>query len=289
MPDELERIKQINSSDGRFNRFVSTFRNFVTEEDPFKPAKGRYHLYVAYACPWAHRALIARKLKGLEDIIDVSVTSPNWGPNGWPFYSSDPYPGSTTDPINNAAFVKDLYLKASPSYEGRYTIPVLWDKEQETIVNNESSEILRIFNEGFDGVEGKGESVDLYPKDLRKEIDEVNEWIYEKINNGVYKCGIAKAQEAYDENIGSLFDGLDRVEKLLKESGSEFLVGNRLTEADVRLFTTIVRGLLFFLQEGGMLKDIGYDGRSGSTQCMWDISSATSEISGMGILISTDG
>jgi len=182
----------------------------------------------------------------LENIIGLSIASPNGGASGWPFYTSYPYPGATDDPINNAAYVKDLYLKADPDYKGRFSIPLLWDKKMETIVNNESSEILRIFNSSFNGiVEAKPERVgihiDLYPEDLRKDIDEINAWVYERINNGVYKCGIAQTQQAYEESIIPLFSSLDRVETILKSGEGDYLIGGRLTEADVRLFTTIVR------------------------------------------------
>ncbi|KIJ55638.1 hypothetical protein M422DRAFT_152260, partial [Sphaerobolus stellatus SS14] len=190
---------------------------------------------------WAHRALILRKLKGLEELISVSVVSPYMGNNGWPFanVADAEFPGSTIDHLHNAEHVKDLYFKASPDYKGRYTVPILWDKKTDTIVNNESSEIIRIFNSDFnDLLPAEKAQIDLYPGDLKKDIDELNAWVYDHLNNGVYKCGFAKSQEAYEKAVKPLFESLDRLEKVLE--GKEYLFG-RLTEADVRLYTTIIR------------------------------------------------
>jgi len=226
--------------DGSFKRAPSSFRNFIQVGGQFPPEKDRYHLYVSYACPWANRTLILRKLKGLEDIIPFTVVSPRMGPDGWPFASVDEFPGAGVDPLYQSQHVKDLYLRADPNFNGRFTVPVLWDKKQQTIVNNESSEIIRIFNSEFNGLlpEDKAK-LDFYPEDLRKEIDEVNEWVYDKINNGVYKSGFATAFPAYRAAVLPLFEALDRVEGILK--GKTYLIGDRLTEADIRLFVTIIR------------------------------------------------
>jgi len=178
-----------------------------------------------------------RKLKGLEQIVPFSVVSPRMGANGWAFHAADPYPDANIEPLYQSSYLKDLYLRADPNYSGRFTVPVLWDKKQHTIVNNESSEIIRMLNSEFDA-DAPGKP-DLYPAELRKGIDEVNEWVYDLINNGVYKSGFAKTQEAYREAVVNLFEALDRVEALLK--GKTYLVGDRLTEADVRLFVTLIR------------------------------------------------
>ncbi|KAI0760534.1 glutathione S-transferase, partial [Fomes fomentarius] len=177
------------------------------------------------------RALIVRKLKGLGDFI---------GKHGWPFANIDSSPGADADPINGAEHVKDLYFKAEPNYEGRFTVPVLWDKRRSTIVNNESSEIIRILNSAFDDqLPADKATLHLYPEPLRKEINEINEWVYDTINNGVYKAGFATSQKAYEAAVIPLFQSLDRLEKIL--TGKDYLVGNQLTEADIRLFVTIVR------------------------------------------------
>ncbi|KDQ08593.1 hypothetical protein BOTBODRAFT_118302 [Botryobasidium botryosum FD-172 SS1] len=233
-------ITKWHSDDGHFRRQQSTFRDFITKDGEFAPEKGRYHLYVSYACPWAHRTLIFRELKGLQDLIDVSVVSPHLGQDGWPFASADEYPGAGTDPLYDSKHVKDLYLRVSPNYTGRFTVPVLWDKKTQTIVNNESSEIIRIFNTAFnDLIPADKQKLDYYPEDLRKEIDELNSWVYDAVNNGVYKSGFASTQEAYEAAVKPLFEALDKLESIL--TGKEYLIGNRLTEADVRLYTTIVR------------------------------------------------
>ncbi|KAJ3505127.1 hypothetical protein NLJ89_g7573 [Agrocybe chaxingu] len=226
--------------DGSFKRPDSTFRDFVLPGGKFPPEKDRYHLYVAYSCPWATRTLIVRKLKGLQDLIPVTVVSPRMDADGWPFAQIDPFPGAEEDPLYKSEHVKDLYLKADPNFEGRFTVPVLWDKKQHTIVNNESSEIIRIFNTAFNEfLPADKAAVDLYPQDLRSEIDSLNEWIYRDINNGVYRTGFATTQAAYEKGVYEVFNALDRVEKLL--TGKDYLVGNKLTEADIRLWVTIIR------------------------------------------------
>ncbi|KAJ2925371.1 hypothetical protein H1R20_g11664, partial [Candolleomyces eurysporus] len=226
--------------DGSFQRQASSFRNTIEPGGKFEPEADRYHLYVSYACPWATRTLIVRKLKGLEGLIPVTVVSPRMGSLGWPFASVDPFPAADADPLYDSQHVKDLYLKAAPDYSGRFTVPVLWDKKNQTIVNNESSEIIRIFNTAFNHlIPAEKASADLYPAELRAEIDSHNDWIYPAINNGVYRAGFATTQEAYEKAVHEVFEGLDKVEKLL--TGKEYLVGDRLTEADIRLWVTIVR------------------------------------------------
>ncbi|OBZ67651.1 Glutathione S-transferase omega-like 2 [Grifola frondosa] len=225
--------------DGSFKRRASSFRRFIKKGGEFEPEKGRYHLYVSYACPWATRTLITRVLKGLENFIDVSIVSPHMGCDGWPFANVDAFPGATTDPLHNAEHVKDLYLRADPEYDGRFTVPVLWDKKTGTIVNNESSEIIRMFNSAFNALlPADKAAVDIYPEAHRAEIDGINEWVYDTVNNGVYKAGFASTQAAYEAAVVPLFASLDRLEKML--TGKDYLVGDRLTEADVRLFVTIL-------------------------------------------------
>ncbi len=227
---------------GKFVRSKAQFRNWVTADgaagpsgsDGFKAEAGRYHLYVSYACPWAHRTLIFRKLKGLEELVSVSVVNWFMGTQGWTFEETD---GVIPDPINNAHYYHELYTKADPHYSGRVTVPVLWDKHEQTIVSNESSEIIRMFNSAFDGIGAK--AGDYYPEDLHEEIDAINQRIYDTINNGVYKCGFATTQAAYEEAVYPLFDTLNWLEEKL--SSQRYLLGDRLTEADWRLFTTLVR------------------------------------------------
>ncbi|KAJ2307621.1 S-glutathionyl-(chloro)hydroquinone reductase [Coemansia sp. Cherry 401B] len=230
------------AKDGKFHRQVSSFRDFV-ESSPdarFPAEAGRYHLYVSYACPWAHRTLIVRKLKGLENLIGVSVVHYLLGPNGWEFASPDEVPGATLDDVNGAKYIRELYFKAEPNYSARFTVPVLWDKKQNTIVSNESSEIIRMFNTAFDElVAPEYRGITFYPDELKEKIDDINGWIYDTVNNGVYKAGFASAQSAYEENCRALFESLERIEGIL--SSNEFLLGTRLTEADLRLFTTILR------------------------------------------------
>lgn len=226
--------------DGSFKRAPSSFRDCIKKGSKFEPQKGRYHLYVSYACPWATRTLIVRKLKGLEDFIGVTVVSPHMGDLGWPFATADPYPDAEPDPLNNAQHIRDIYLQVDPEYSGRFTVPVLWDKENKTIVNNESSEIIRMLNTEFNELlPEEKRKVDLYPESLRKEIDEVNEWIYPTVNNGVYRSGFASTQEAYSTAVKEVFGSLDRLEKMLE--GKDYLIGDTLTEADIRLWVTIIR------------------------------------------------
>ncbi|KAK1226730.1 S-glutathionyl-(chloro)hydroquinone reductase [Marasmius sp. AFHP31] len=227
-------------ADGTLKRPPSTFRDFIEKGGKFEPEKDRYHLYVSYACPWATRALIVRKLKGLEGIIPVTVVSPRMGTNGWPFASADDFPGAENDPLYQSQHIKDLYLKCAPDYGGRFTVPVLWDKKKETIVNNESSEIIRMFNSAFnDLIDTEKAKVDFYPEHLRKEIDELNEWVYSDINNGVYRSGFAITPEAYEAAVKQLFTSLDWLEKILE--GKEYIIGDQLTEADVRAWVTTIR------------------------------------------------
>lgn len=232
--------KMKNEKDGSWKRKDSVFRSFIARGSKFEPEADRYHLYVSYACPWATRALIMRKLKGLEDFIPVTVVSPRMGSNGWPFFNADAYPGADVDTLNHAEHVKDLYFKAQSDYDGKFTVPLLWDKKLNTIVNNESSELIRMFNSEFNHLLPKEKaSLDFYPEELRSRIDELNEWIYPNINNGVYRAGFAASQEAYEAAVTDVFNALDKVEKLLE--GKDYLVGDRLTEADIRLWVTIVR------------------------------------------------
>ncbi|KAJ6543902.1 glutathione S-transferase [Mycena capillaripes] len=228
------------SEDGSFNRLASVFRDFIEPGGKFAPEKDRYHLYVSYACPWATRTLIVRKLKGLEDIIPVTIVSPRMGNHGWPFAQVDTFPGAEVDPLFGAEHVKDLYLRANPDYDRRFTVPIIWDKANNTIVNNESSEIIRMLNTAFnDLIPADKAALDLYPAEHRAEIDAINEWVYPEINNGVYRTGFATQQKAYEEAVKIVFEGLDKAEKIL--TGKEYLVGGRLTEADVRLWVTIIR------------------------------------------------
>ncbi|SDO24060.1 putative glutathione S-transferase [Lutimaribacter pacificus] len=228
---------------GKFVRSTAGFRNWITAdgsagpsgEGGFRAEPGRYHLYVSYACPWAHRALIFRKLKGLEDLIGVSAVHPDMLSDGWTFGSD--FDGATGDTLYHLPFLRDIYLRADPGISGRVTVPVLWDRERETIVSNESSEIIRMFNTAFDGLTGNTD--DYWPGDLRNAIAPVNDRIYDTVNNGVYKSGFATTQRAYDEAVTALFDSLDWLEDRLAQN--RYLMGDRLTEADWRLFTTLIR------------------------------------------------
>ncbi|KAF5657937.1 glutathione S-transferase [Fusarium heterosporum] len=236
---------------GEFKRQVSSFRDSISRDANAKyPAeKGRYHLYISYACPWACRTLIARKLKGLEDFITYSVVHWHLGEGGWRFVSQDEdIPGDNVipDPIKGHegfTHLKDVYFESEKEYDGRYTVPVLFDKKTNRIVSNESSEILRMLGTEFDDLlDEKYKSVQLYPEDLQKEIDEAHEWQYNNINNGVYKSGFATTSEAYERNVVTLFEALDRAEKHLSEQkDGPYWFGNRLTEVDIRLFVTIIR------------------------------------------------
>lgn len=224
------------STGGRFVRKDSQFRDWITADGSsgFKAGPGRYHLYVSLACPWAHRTLILRKIKKLENIISLSIVDPLMEENGWEF--SD-YEGSIPDIINRSDYLHQIYTTSKPEFTGRVTVPVLWDKQKKTIVNNESSEIILMLNSEFD--EFGDSSLDFYPEDLRSEIDEINQYIYHSINNGVYKCGFATTQEAYEEAFINLFSSLDKIDNIL--SNKRYLVGGKLTIADWRLFTTLVR------------------------------------------------
>ncbi len=227
---------------GRFVRPPTRFRNWVTAdgsagpsgEGGFAAAPGRYHLYVSLACPWAHRTLIFRRLKKLDHAISVSVVEPILGSAGWTFGAS---PGATPDTVNGKARLADIYLLADAHYSGRVTVPVLWDKERRTIVSNESAEIIRMLNTGFDAFTDA--KTDYSPPELRAEIDRINAFVYDNINNGVYRAGFATTQEAYEEAFLALFGALDEIEHRL--AAQRYLVGGRLTEADWRLFTTLVR------------------------------------------------
>lgn len=229
---------------GKFEREAARFRNWVTAdgspgpdgEGGFKAESGRYHLYVSMACPWAHRTLIFRKLKGLEKHISVSVVHPDMVENGWEFR---PDSEQHRDHLHGFRFMHQVYTKAAPEYSGRVTVPTLWDKKKETIASNESAEIIRMFNSAFDGLEGVRTDLDFYPGELQEEIDTVNARVYDTVNNGVYKAGFATAQDKYEEAYNALFDSLDWLEERL--SSQRYLVGGRLTEADWRLFTTLIR------------------------------------------------
>ncbi len=230
------------STAGHFERSKAQFRNWVTADGAagptgkggFKAESGRYHLYVSLACPWAHRALIFRRLKGLESHIGLSVVNWLMGKEGWTFA---PGPGVVPDAVNHAQRLYEVYLAADPNYSGRVTVPVLWDRERNTIVSNESADIIRMFNSAFDGIGAT--PGDFYPEDLRQQIDEVNQRVYDQVNNGVYKAGFATTQDAYEEAVVPLFDTLDWLEQRL--SKTRYLCGERLTEADWRLFTTLLR------------------------------------------------
>lgn len=228
--------------EGKFVRWESQFRNWITPDGKagpsgkggFKAEAGRYHLYVSHACPWAHRTMIFRKLKKLEDIISYSVVNPLMGHESWDF---NDFPGATGDELYGAKFLYEIYYKVKPDYDGVVTVPVLWDKKQEVIVNNESSEIIRMLNSAFG--ELTDNSIDYYPEHLREKIDEINVLVYDNINNGVYKTGFARSQRAYEQAFDDLFSSLDQVENIL--SKQRYLVGDSITEADWRLFPTLLR------------------------------------------------
>nr|WP_222857629.1 glutathione S-transferase family protein [Rhizobium wenxiniae] len=233
---------QAKDAKGGFVRQTSSFRNWITPDGSAGPTgvggfaaeADRYHLYVALICPWASRTLIARKLKKLDELISVSVVEPALTKEGWRFGT---HPGANEDMVNGARYMHELYTRVDPQITGRATVPVLWDKKTGTIVNNESADILRMFNSGFGAL--ADESVDLYPEALRSEIDALNDRIYPRLNNGVYRSGFATTQQAYEEAFHDVFLMLDELEDLLAERA--FLVGERLTEADIRLFVTLVR------------------------------------------------
>ena len=238
-----DRWYDTKQSGGKFVRAQSKFRNWVTVDGSAGPSgdagyqaeAGRYHLYVSLACPWAHRTLILRALKGLEAAIGLSVVHWHMGENGWEFRAGQ---GTMPDTVNNASFLYEVYQLAQTGFSGRVTVPVLWDRERGTIVSNESSEIIRMFNGAFDAF-AMNQAPDFYPPALRGEIDTINAQVYETINNGVYRCGFATSQDAYDEAYDALFATLDELEQRL--SRQRYLVGSQITEADWRLFTTLVR------------------------------------------------
>jgi putative glutathione S-transferase len=236
-----DRGYDTESNGGRFKRQKSSFRNWVTDADKndnadqeFVAEADRYHLYVSFACPWAHRTIIFRRLKQLEDLVSMSVVHWYMGEDGWTFADCE---GAIPDHVNGADYLYQVYQAADPEYTGRATVPILWDKKRNTIVNNESADIIRMFNSAFDGVgAAKG---DYYPVSLSGEIDSINEYVYENVNNGVYKAGFATTQEAYEEAAEALFDALDKLDTRLGKR--RYLTGDRITEADWRLFTTLLR------------------------------------------------
>lgn len=225
-------------NDGAFERKPTRFHGIVSDEPAaiHRAEPGRYHLYVSLACPWAHRTLIVRALKGLHDVISVDVVHPHLSDKGWSFDTD--FTGTTGDRLGKHAYLQQVYRAANPDYSDRVTVPVLWDKKLGTIVNNESSEIIRMLNSAFHRYAAP-HSPDLYPETLRDEIDAVNAWIYPSINNGVYRSGFARSQRAHEQAVDELFDALDRAEHLL--STQDYLCSGILTEADVRLFTTLMR------------------------------------------------
>lgn len=231
------------SSGGKFERTTTQFRNWITTDGSagpsgsggFQAESGRYHLYVSYACPWAHRTLIFRAIKGLNDHITTSAVHPDMLSDGWTFGSD--FPAATGDDLFGLDYLREIYLKQDPKISGRVTVPVLWDKHQNCIVSNESAEIIRMLNSAFDGITGNSD--DYWPEPLHDAIEPVNARIYDTVNNGVYKAGFATTQSAYDDAVHPLFDSLDWIEERL--TNSRYLMGNHLTEADWRLFTTLIR------------------------------------------------
>ncbi|MCJ1377201.1 hypothetical protein MMC17_000293 [Xylographa soralifera] len=242
----LDPLKLANE-DGHFRRPASKFRDSVSPDSsaPFPAERDRYVLYISYGCPWAHRANIARSLKGLEDIIQLVVMGNVLTSDGWLYDGT--HGSAAHEPLYGFTNHSQLYLKADPEYKGRYTVPTLWDKKKETIVNNESSEIIRMFYSAFDELlpaelrEANRPGGGYYPEKLRKDIDSMNEWVYDTVNNGVYKCGFAASQEAYDLNVVPLFESLDRLEKHLEDRNTKYLWGDHITDSDIRLYTTLVR------------------------------------------------
>jgi len=230
-------------SGGKFVRSNAAFRNWITADGSAGPSgdagfpaeSGRYHLYVSYACPWAHRALVFRALKGLTDHITVSAVHPEMLSEGWTFETDEH--GATSDTLYDLPFARDIYLRTQPDMTGRVTVPILWDKKAETIVSNESSEIIRMFNSAFDDITGNTD--DFWPAEMRDDIEAVNDRIYDTVNNGVYKAGFATTQDAYDSAVIPLFDSLDWLEDRL--ANSRYLMGDQITEADWRLWTTLIR------------------------------------------------
>jgi putative glutathione S-transferase len=233
---EWKTERQQEDEEGRFVRPETSFRDFVTADGSsgFEAEEGRYHLYISWACPWAHRTAIMRKLKGLEDVVSLSATHPVMGEEGWVF--SDAF-GAVPDFVNGASYLHEIYTEAEPNYTGRVTTPVLWDKNEATIVNNESRETMRILHTEFEDFAEK--DVNFYPEDLREEIERTLDGLYEPVNNGVYRAGFATEQSAYEEAVTDLFDALDRWEGVL--GVRRYLCGDRITEADWAFFTTLVR------------------------------------------------
>lgn len=256
-PQNKIEILKFADKDGAYRRLPSQFRDKISREPGarFPPDLNRYHLYVSLACPWAHRVLLTRYLKGLTNALPVTIVHWHLDENGWRFPTEDEVQLvpkgdlslGTRDPLYGVDRLKDLYYKANPEYNGRFTVPVLWDTKEQTIVNNESAEIIRFLNTEFnDLLPEEQASIDLYPEPLRERIDELNGWIYDNVNNGVYKTGFATSQDVYLKECQNVFAHLDKVEKVFKENqaknpNDKFLTGTTLTEADVRLYTTIVR------------------------------------------------
>lgn len=230
------------STGGHFVRQESQFRHWITKDGQpgptgdggFKAEPGRYHLYISYACPWASRVLMMRTLKGLEDMISISIVHPHMLEHGWTFHD---YPGVIKDPVINADYMYEIYTHVDSNYSGRVTVPVLYDLKQDTIVNNESSDIIRMLTRAFDDLGAK--EGDYYPEELRSEIDKMNDFVYPNINNGVYKTGFATEQSVYEKEVHHVFDALDKLEAHLEHHN--YLVNDQFTEADIRLFTTLVR------------------------------------------------
>ncbi|KAF9870086.1 cell wall biogenesis protein glutathione transferase [Colletotrichum karsti] len=254
MASKITEWVKTDDKTGEFKRQQSSFRDAISRAQgaKFPAEKGRYHLYVSYACPWACRALITRQLKGLEDIISYSVVHWHLGEKGWRFVTKDEQgsvPGDhvVPDPVpghENFTHLRDIYFESAPGYEGRFTVPVLYDTKLKTIVSNESSEIIRMLYTEFDDlVDEKYRQVKLYPEVLRTQIDEANEWTYDKINNGVYKSGFATTQDAYERNVVALFEALDKAEAHLASTHKEgpYYFGQEITEADIRLYVTVIR------------------------------------------------
>jgi putative glutathione S-transferase len=230
-----DRWYDTKKSGGKFIRTEAQFRNFIDYHSEFTPDSGRYHLYVSLACPWAHRTLIYRSLKDLNDHISCSVVNPYMLENGWTFEES--FPGTTSDHLFSKQYLYQIYLKADSNYSGRVTVPVLWDKKNQTIVSNESSEIIRMFNYSFN--ELTGNNLDFYPEKFQEKIDEINDFTYHNINNGVYKVGFATKQSVYEEELDRLFNALDQVEEMLEQN--TYLLGSEMLECDLRLFPTLLR------------------------------------------------
>ena len=222
------------SSNGSFKRQKSIFRSIIDEESQYKPEKGRYHLYLSYACPWAHRTLIVRELKGLDAVVSVSFVNPIRDDKGWCFESEN---NQYIDPLNGFSYLMEAYNIMDSKYDMRVTVPVLWDKQTKQIVNNESSDIIIMLNSKFN--QYTDSKLNLYPEGMRIEIDEINQYIYTNINNGVYKCGFASSQKVYDSEVDNLFTALNKIELRLKDR--KYLVGDSITLSDIRLFVTLIR------------------------------------------------